>query len=63
MIDRHDCIAMASHSRWMNEHLYACCAELGDRGQLTTFLSQRGQDPRSTNPFVPGVARMRGAIG
>jgi uncharacterized damage-inducible protein DinB len=30
MIDRHYCIVMASYNRWMNERLYACCAEVGD---------------------------------
>jgi uncharacterized damage-inducible protein DinB len=30
MIDRHYCIVMASYNRWMNERVYACCAEVGD---------------------------------
>jgi uncharacterized damage-inducible protein DinB len=61
MIDRHYCIVMASYNRWMNERLYASCAEVGDRGQLTTLLSQLGRDPGVTDlPFAPGIARTHG---
>jgi len=30
MIDRHYCLLMAGHNRWMNQRLYALCAELPD---------------------------------
>jgi uncharacterized damage-inducible protein DinB len=30
MVDRRYCVVMASYNRWMNERLYACCAEVAD---------------------------------
>jgi hypothetical protein len=53
MIDRRYCVVMDSYNRWMNERLYACCAEVPEE--------ERRRDLGSTDlPFSPGADPTRG---
>jgi len=55
---------MAAYNRWMNERLYALCAELRRERQRTALLMQSGRDPGLTDLIgFPGLESASGARG